>query len=55
MQFGVEAMIPVNRDSGANVGVIAQLHVYLDDIAPTTLGRPLFTNVATEGRPTFGH
>lgn len=55
MQFGVEAMIPVNRDSGANVGVIAQLHFYLDDIAPTTLGRPLFTNVATEGRPTFGH
>ena len=44
MQFGVEAMIPVNRDSGSNVGVIGQLHLYLDDIAPTTLGRPLFSN-----------
>ena len=25
-QFGVEAIIPVNRQSGSNVGVIAQFH-----------------------------
>jgi hypothetical protein len=41
-QFGVEAMIPVNRDSGHGVGVIAQAHFYLDDIFPTTIGKPLF-------------
>jgi hypothetical protein len=41
-QFGVEAMIPVNRESGHGVGVIAQAHFYLDDIFPTTIGKPLF-------------
>ena len=41
-QFTVEAMIPVNRESGRNVGVIAQAHFYLDDIFPTTVGKPLF-------------
>ena len=54
MQFGVEAMIPVNRDSGSNVGVIGQLHFYLDDIAPATLGRPLFAATTSPGRPMFG-
>jgi hypothetical protein len=40
-QVGVEAIIPINRDSGGNVGVLAQLHFYLDDIFPQTIGRPL--------------
>jgi hypothetical protein len=40
-QVGIEAIIPVNRDSGSNVGVIGQLHFYLDDMFPTTIGRPL--------------
>jgi hypothetical protein len=33
-QIGVEAVIPVNERSGKNVGVIGQLHFYLDDIWP---------------------
>lgn len=41
-QVGVEALIPINRQSGTNVGVIAQLHFYLDDIDPRGLGRPIF-------------
>jgi hypothetical protein len=41
-QFGIEALIPINRQSGSNVGVIAQLHYYLDDIDPRGIGRPLF-------------
>ena len=53
-QFGIEAMIPVNRESGSNVGVIAQLHFYLDDIAPDTIGRPIFSNTVNTGRPMFG-
>jgi hypothetical protein len=40
-QVGVEAIIPINRDSGTGVGVVAQLHLYLDDIFPTTIGQPL--------------
>jgi hypothetical protein len=33
-QIAVEAVIPVNERSGKNVGVIGQLHFYLDDIWP---------------------
>jgi hypothetical protein len=33
-QLGVEAVIPVNSRTGKNVGVIGQIHFYLDDIAP---------------------
>ena len=42
VQIAVEAMMPVNRDSGDTVGITAQLHFYLDDIFPDTLGRPIF-------------
>jgi hypothetical protein len=41
MQFGVEAIIPVTKATGKNIGIIAQLHFYLDDIFPGTIGRPL--------------
>ena len=41
-QLGVEAIIPVNRASGDNVGVMGQLHLYLDDIFPHSIGKPLF-------------
>ena len=41
-QVGIEAMIPVNNLSGHNVGVIAQLHFYLDDLLPKIFGKPLF-------------
>jgi len=34
IQLGLELQLPVNRESGKNVGVIGQLHFYLDDIAP---------------------
>jgi hypothetical protein len=41
-QFGVEAVVPINQRTGNNVGVIAQLHFYLDDLFPHSVGRPLF-------------
>jgi hypothetical protein len=34
VQVGIEALIPVNERSGKNVGVVGQLHFYLDDILP---------------------
>ncbi|MEH2470340.1 hypothetical protein V1281_000415 [Nitrobacteraceae bacterium AZCC 2161] len=43
-QIGVEALIPINRQSGTNVGVIGQLHFYLDDLDPRGIGRPIFGN-----------
>jgi hypothetical protein len=41
-QLAVEAQIPINSRSGRSVGWIAQLHFYLDDMFPTTLGKPIF-------------
>lgn len=42
VQFAAEAVIPVNRASGDNVGVRMQLHFYLDDIFPDSFGAPIF-------------
>ncbi|MEO7129169.1 MAG: hypothetical protein ABI040_09960 [Rhodoferax sp.] len=41
-QYGVEAQIPINRASGSGVGVLFQVHFFLDDLAPHSLGKPLF-------------
>jgi hypothetical protein len=40
-QIGAEAVIPINRHKGNNVGVLAQLHFYLDDLLPKLFGKPL--------------
>jgi hypothetical protein len=40
--FGIEALIPGNKATGTNVGVIAQFHVFLDDLFPNTIGKPIF-------------
>jgi hypothetical protein len=52
-QVGLEAIIPINRASGTGVGAIVQLHLYLDDNFPTTIGRPLFSSTPTPNKP-FG-
>jgi hypothetical protein len=54
-QVGLEALVPINRASGSGVGVVAQLHLYLDDIFPTTVGRPLFGGSSAPARPVFGN
>jgi len=41
-QVGLEAMIPINRESGSGIGVLGQLHLYLDDMFPKSIGQPLF-------------
>jgi len=42
-QFAVEALIPVNGASGHGAGVIAQLDLFMDDIFPDSLGKPIFS------------
>jgi hypothetical protein len=42
LQFAAEALVPVNEASGRGVGFIAQLHFYIDDIFPHSLGMPIF-------------
>ncbi|HLL28327.1 MAG TPA: hypothetical protein VKT73_11860 [Xanthobacteraceae bacterium] len=41
-QVSVQAIIPANSRTGNNTGVIAQLHFYLDDIFPNSIGKPIF-------------
>ena len=42
-QFAVEAVLPLNAGSGHGVGVRAQLLLFLDDLAPSLFGKPLFS------------
>jgi hypothetical protein len=37
----VEALIPGNRATGSHLGVIAQFHLYFDDLFPNSLGKPI--------------
>ena len=41
-ELGVMMQVPVNAASGKHPGVMAILDFFLDDIAPDTLGKPLF-------------
>ena len=41
-EVGLMAQIPVNAASGRHVGALAVIDFFLDDIAPDTLGKPLF-------------
>ena len=49
-QVGAEATIPVNGASGHGVGFLGQLHLYLDDMFPTTIGQPLLGGSTTPPR-----
>ena len=42
MQFGLEAIIPVNRATGGKTGVLFQIHFFMDDLFPKSIGRPVF-------------
>ena len=37
----VEALFPGNRQSGAHMGIVAQFHLYFDDLLPNSLGKPI--------------
>jgi hypothetical protein len=40
-QIAVEAIVPLNRESGHGIGARTQLLLFLDDLAPTLFGKPL--------------
>lgn len=44
VQLGLEAVIPINHASGRGVGFQAQLHFFLDDLFPKSVGRPLIAH-----------
>ena len=39
--MAIEMLIPGNRQSGSHLGLVAQFHLYFDDLLPTSLGKPL--------------
>jgi hypothetical protein len=41
-QIAVEAVVPLNHGSGDTIGIKAQLHFYIDDLFPDSLGTPIF-------------
>jgi hypothetical protein len=42
LQLGLEAQIPMNRASGSSVGVLFQVHWFIDDLFPHSLGKPIW-------------
>jgi hypothetical protein len=42
-QIAVEAILPLNKDSGHGVGARTQLLLFLDDLAPSLFGKPLLS------------
>lgn len=42
MQLGLEAQVPINRDSGRSVGALVQVHWFLDDLFPHSIGKPIW-------------
>jgi hypothetical protein len=43
-QIGTEMIIPVNSASGHGIGGLVQLHFYLDDLFPNSIGKPIFSD-----------
>jgi hypothetical protein len=41
-QLGLEAIIPSNCQTGHQIGGVIQFYLYLDTIAPNSLGKPIF-------------
>jgi hypothetical protein len=52
-QVGLETPIPVNGQSGHGIGVLGQLHLYLDDMFPQTIGQPLIGKSAAPQKLNF--
>ena len=41
-ELGIAAQIPMNPRSGATPGFFALFHLFIDDLFPTSIGRPIF-------------
>jgi hypothetical protein len=42
VQLGLAAQIPINDRTGNDLGVLALVHFFVDDLFPHSLGRPVF-------------
>ena len=52
-QIGAEAVIPINHQTGPDVGFLVNVNIYIDDLLPKLFGYPLFggrgTTVINQG------
>ena len=51
VQLGLEAVVPINTASGKNVGVLGQVHFYLDDILPQVFSWTPFSGTLGPTQP----
>jgi len=42
MQFALEAVVPVNSRTGGRTGLLLQVHFFIDDLFPRSIGKPVF-------------
>ncbi|HEY1750837.1 MAG TPA: hypothetical protein VGG29_06220, partial [Caulobacteraceae bacterium] len=42
IQVGAEAVFPINGASGRSVGAVLQVHWFIDDLFPRSLGKPIW-------------
>src|SRR5262249_50903467 len=42
LQLAAEAVLPINGTSGRGIGFRTQLHFFIDDLFPNSIGRPIF-------------
>jgi hypothetical protein len=50
-EVGVMAQVPINEASGKHVGALAIVDFFLDDIAPDSIGKPLFGAPPSRANP----
>jgi hypothetical protein len=50
-EVGLMAQVPINEASGRHVGALAVVDFFLDDIAPNSLGKPLFGAPPSRANP----
>jgi hypothetical protein len=46
-QIGLEAVIPINSNTGPNLGVVFNVQIFIDDIFPKIFGHPIFGGTET--------
>ena len=42
IELGIAAEIPINSNSGKSVGILGLIHLFIDDLFPQSIGRPIF-------------
>jgi hypothetical protein len=41
-EIGLEALVPLNKAAGKNIGAVALVHFFFDDLFPNSIGKPIF-------------